>query len=76
MDEPITSLEQDDWVEIVENLRREIKRALPKVTKMSASDLNNFTDACNNVYQLDIRARTYDFKLQKEGLPFGDNGCP
>lgn len=60
------SADQDKWVEVSEAIRNGLEKKLSHMTEMSASEMLELTNAFISCQTLEIRAKTYDRKLEKE----------
>lgn len=62
----VASADQDKWCEMVAVMRFSLEKRIAAMSEMSSSELDSFVRAVSDCLVLEIKANTYDVKLEKE----------
>ena len=62
----VSSVDQDEWLEIVRGIRSQLAKRLPDLASMSAGDVKLFVEAVTDARWLNERALCMDESVARE----------
>ena len=63
---PVTSADEDAWIDIARRMRAEIEKQIPLVGAMSPTNLKIFVEAVRDIRWLNQNALTFDKDVEIE----------